>query len=70
MPRLCGPRDYPTCPRHHKWTFPDPMTARLELVRAAALHTEQGKDKIEKRFFECELGGFHLTSWQDKAGPV
>jgi hypothetical protein len=57
------------CPRHNKLAFETENEARLQLMRAQLLHTEQGKAKIEKRFYPCELGGFHLTSWEDKAGP-
>lgn len=69
MPQICGPRRYDTCSRHNKLTFPDKGVAKLELVRAATLHESQGKEKIECRYYECELGGFHLTSWEDKSGP-
>lgn len=58
------------CPRHHKLSLQTENEARLQLVRAAVLHEGQGKPKIEKRFYRCELGGFHLTSWEDKAGPL
>jgi hypothetical protein len=57
------------CVRHNKLRFETENEARLQLLRAQLLHTEQGKLKIEKRHYPCELGGFHLTSWEDKAGP-
>jgi hypothetical protein len=58
------------CVRHHKLTFTTENEAKLQLVRAAALHEQQGKPKVECRFYACELGGFHLTSWADKATPM
>lgn len=59
-----------TCPRHSKRTFETENEAKLQLLRAQLVHTDEGKAKIEKRYFACELGGFHLTSWDDKKGPI
>lgn len=60
----------PTCARHHKRTFKTEGEAKLQLLRAQLVHTEEGRAKIEKRFYECELGGFHLTSWESEAVPA
>lgn len=69
MARIGDGKRADMCPRHNKLRFVSEIEARLQLLRAQLLHTEQGKFKIEKRYYECELGGFHLTSWEDKAGP-
>lgn len=70
MARIGDGRRPTFCPRHHKLTFLTENEARLQLVRAQALRAQGEWDKIEKRYYPCELGGFHLTSWEDKAGPV
>jgi hypothetical protein len=69
MARIGDGKRADKCPRHNKLTFQTENEARLQLMRAQLLHTEQGKDRVEKRWYECELGGYHLTSWDDKAGP-
>lgn len=51
------------CPRHFKLTFKTENEAKLQLLRASLRHAEEGRDKVEKRYFPCALGGFHLTSW-------
>lgn len=69
MARIGDGKRAALCVRHNKLRFDTENEAKLQLMRAQLLHTQQGKDRIEKRWYPCELGGFHLTSWEDKAGP-
>lgn len=52
------------CALHGKLRMDTENEARLQLLRAQLLHTEQGKAKIEKRYYLCEDGGYHLTSME------
>lgn len=61
MSRIGG--SYDVCPRHNKRRFESENEARLQLIRAQLVHTEEGRPRIEKRFYACELGGFHLTAF-------
>jgi len=57
---------YTKCTITGKLRFPTEPVAKLELMRAQRLHTAQGRSKIEKRYFPCDCGGLHLTSWSSQ----